>query len=103
MAVAAFALSAEPNGQGAQRTASTSAESAITFTANVAPILFGHCALCHRPDGPAPFSLLSYGDARRHATQIATVTANRSMPPWMPESSGAFVGERRLIEREIAT
>jgi tetratricopeptide (TPR) repeat protein len=48
--------------------------------------------------------LLSYGDARRHAKQIAEVTGRRFMPPWQPEPThGEFAGARRLSDGEIAT
>lgn len=76
---------------------------AVTFTHDIAPILFANCVTCHRPNGPAPFSLLSYDDARRRATQIARVTADRIMPPWKPEPGlEKFVGERRLSASDIA-
>src|SRR3954466_5663847 len=76
----------------------------VTFTRNVAPILFTQCATCHRPDGPAPFSLLTYADARRHAAQIAAVTRDRVMPPWKPEPDGPrLLNERRLTAAQIDT
>ncbi|MXZ71225.1 MAG: tetratricopeptide repeat protein [Acidobacteria bacterium] len=76
----------------------------ITFSRDVAPIVFEHCAPCHRPGGSGPFSLLGYDDAARRARQIAEVTASRFMPPWLPEAGyGEFVGERRLTESQIAT
>lgn len=60
---------------------------------------------CHRPDGAAPFSLLTFADARRWRTLIAETTARRYMPPWKPmaEHGGPFEGERRLSVNEIAT
>jgi tetratricopeptide (TPR) repeat protein len=74
----------------------------VTFTRDVAPILFANCVTCHRSGGAAPFSLERYADARRRATQIAQVTAARYMPPWKPESGlEAFVGERRLSDADI--
>lgn len=74
-----------------------------TFARDVAPILFEHCAVCHRPGEAAPFALLDYADARKRADQIAIVTGSGFMPPWLPEPGyGDFVGERRLDEREIA-
>ena len=74
----------------------------VTFSKDVAPVLFDRCAGCHRPDGSAPFSLLTYQDARSRATQLATVTAARTMPPWQPEPGhGDFVGSRRLSDSEI--
>jgi tetratricopeptide (TPR) repeat protein len=59
--------------------------------------------MCHRPGGSAPFSLLTYEDAARRARQITVVTRRRYMPPWKPEPGNpAFLGERRLTDREIA-
>jgi len=75
-----------------------------TFAHDVAPILYRHCAACHRPGEVAPFSLLSYQDAAKRAKLIATVTASRYMPPWQPEPGyGRFQGERRLAGSDIAT
>ena len=58
----------------------------VTFTKQVAPILYSQCAPCHRPGQAAPFSLLTYEDARPRARQIADVTRARQMPPWKPEA-----------------
>lgn len=75
----------------------------VTFTRDVAPIVYRHCAPCHRPDGVAPFALLTYPDVARRARQIAAITARREMPPWKPAAGyGEFEGERRLDEEEIA-
>src|SRR6266852_468136 len=78
------------------------ADSPVTFARDVAPLVYRHCAPCHRPDGPAPFSLMTAEDARRRAGLIAQVTRSRYMPPWRPEPGGGFVGERRLTDTEIA-
>ena len=76
----------------------------VTFTKDVAPIVFNSCASCHRPGGPGPFSLTTYDEVRRRATQIAEVTKSRFMPPWKVEPSvGHFVGQRPLTDAEIAT
>jgi hypothetical protein len=76
----------------------------VTFTRDVAPILYKHCASCHRPGQVAPFSLLTYADAAKRAKLIATVTASRYMPPWEPVPGyGHFQGERRLGDADIAT
>jgi Flp pilus assembly protein TadD len=78
-----------------------SAES-VTFSKDIAPILFQYCAPCHRPGEAAPFSLLSYEDARKHAEQIAIVTGKRFMPPWPPEPGyGDFAGAKRLSDAQI--
>ena len=62
------------------------------------------CVTCHRPGEIGPFSLTTYADVRRHATQIAAVTARRAMPPWKPlPGKGDFQNQRRLSDRELAT
>ena len=79
------------------------AQERLTFTRDVAPILFKHCSVCHRPGQTAPFSLLTYEDARPRARRIAEVTARREMPPWKPEPDhGRFQWDRRLADPEIA-
>src|SRR5262245_1153447 len=76
----------------------------IVFTQDVAPILFSACASCHRPEGIAPFSLLTYDDAKSHAAAIVDATEKRLMPPWKPEPGyGEFLDERRLTSDQIAT
>lgn len=75
----------------------------VTFTHDIAPILFKHCVACHRPGGPAPFRLLTYWDAKDRAALIVAATRTRRMPPWLPEPGrGRFAGERRLSDREVA-
>lgn len=74
----------------------------ITFNRDVAPIMFHSCAACHRPGEAAPFSLLNYSDAKKHAHQIADVTRDQSMPPWLPDPQALkFVDEMRLSKKEI--
>jgi tetratricopeptide (TPR) repeat protein len=74
-----------------------------TFTRDVAPIVWARCATCHRPGEIGPFSLLTYDEVRRHATQIASVTKRRVMPPWKAVGDGQFQDERRLTDRELET
>jgi len=79
------------------------ATAAATFSADVAPIVFTRCAPCHRPGGTAPFSLLTYEEARPRARQIATAVRQRTMPPWKPANAvGTFVGDRRLTESQVS-
>ena len=75
-------------------------EEAVTWSGSVAGIIHRHCATCHRPGQPAPFSLLTYDDARRKRRQIGRVTASGYMPPWLP-SHGTFIGERGLSQAEV--
>ena len=74
----------------------------VTFNRDIAPIMFRSCAQCHRPEEAAPFSLLTYSDAKKHARQIADVTKSHAMPPWLPEPQELkFADEIRLSDREI--
>src|SRR5437870_2992154 len=77
----------------------------VTFTKDVAPLVYRHCASCHRPGEAAPFSLLTYDNVRRRAHQIEEVTRSRYMPPWKAATGfgGPFDGERRLTGEEITT
>ncbi len=75
---------------------------AVTYNAQIAPILNRHCVSCHRPDAVAPFSLSTYVEVRARARMVAGVTRRRVMPPWKPAPGVArFLGERRLGGDEI--
>lgn len=75
-----------------------------TWAADVAPILYDNCASCHRPQGSAPFSLLSYDEAAAKADRILRAVRTRHMPPWLPSVEGPrFAGERRLTTAEVET
>lgn len=76
----------------------------VTFNGDVAPIIYRHCARCHRPGEAAPFSLLTCSDVTLHAKQIVSVVERRLMPPWKPAIDyGHFRNEARLSDAEIST
>jgi len=76
----------------------------VTFSENVAPIIYNRCAGCHRPGEAAPFSLLSYDDVAKHGKLIAAVTSARIMPPWKAEpASYPYKDSRRLSDAELST
>jgi tetratricopeptide (TPR) repeat protein len=79
------------------------AQSIPTFSRDIAPILREQCVACHRPEGGAPFSLLTFADARARASLIVRATKARYMPPWKPQPGhGDFADARRLTEEQIA-
>jgi mono/diheme cytochrome c family protein len=83
-------------------TGTTGAPGSLTFSKNVAPIIFDNCASCHRPGAGAPFSLLSYQDVRKRARQIAYITEKRIMPPWKADQGDyEFKDARRLTGDQI--
>ncbi|HEU5231926.1 MAG TPA: tetratricopeptide repeat protein [Terriglobales bacterium] len=76
----------------------------ITFNRDIAPIIFANCSVCHRPGEAGPFPLLNYEQVKKHARQIATVTASKYMPPWLPEPGPyKFADERSLTSAQILT
>jgi hypothetical protein len=75
-----------------------------TFNRGVASIIYDKCTGCHRPGEVAPFSLISYEDAKKGAALIAEVTKNRAMPPWKQIwDQYPFINEGRVSDAEIAT
>jgi tetratricopeptide (TPR) repeat protein/mono/diheme cytochrome c family protein len=78
------------------------AQVAVTFSRDIAPILYEQCAACHQPDGSAPFSVLTFVEVRPRAKAIAAAVQRRTMPPWKPEPGhGDFAGSRRLAQNQI--
>src|SRR5882672_10886653 len=75
-----------------------------TFTKDVAPILQKNCQGCHRPGEMAPFSLLTYEQARPWAKAIKAATLTRKMPPWFADPHyGKFLNDSSLTPAEIQT
>lgn len=72
----------------------------VTFHEHVLPLLQQHCQECHRPNGGAPFTLMSLEDANSHAEMIAEVVAERRMPPWYASRHQKFANERGLTADE---
>ncbi len=76
---------------------------AVTFARDIAPLVFRSCSSCHHSGEAGPFPLVTYGDVKSHARQIADVTRKRLMPPWLPSEDGLkFEEDAHLSEQEIA-
>src|SRR5438067_12939176 len=89
---------------GAQQTSTASGQ--VTFTKDVAPILYRSCVRCHRPDEIAPMSLLTYNDARPWARAIKERVLKREMPPWFLDKTigiQKYQNDPSLTDEEIAT
>lgn len=76
----------------------------VTFTRDIAPLVFDRCAPCHRPKGAAPFPLMSYDDIQKRLEQIVEVTDSGYMPPWLPKRIHEFPlrGDRSLSDTQKA-
>src|SRR6185295_17862258 len=76
----------------------------VTFTRDVAPILYNRCVECHRAGEVAPMALITYNETRPWAKSIKQKVVDRSMPPWLASPENAhFKNERRLSQKEIET
>ena len=85
---------------------SAAGKPAPTFTKEVAPILFTHCATCHRPgEIGASVSLVSYDSAKPWAEAIKEQVVKREMPPWPADPKGSlkFRNDPSLSQQEIDT
>jgi mono/diheme cytochrome c family protein len=75
-----------------------------TFTKDVLPIFQKSCQSCHRPGQMAPFSLLTYEDARPWARSIKQKVETRYMPPWhLDKTIGEYDPDPSLSDDQIAT
>lgn len=75
----------------------------ITWSKDIAPIIYKNCTSCHRPGESGPFNLLNYNDAVKKAALIKFVTQTGYMPPWPADANYThFIGERVLNKEEIA-
>jgi hypothetical protein len=81
----------------------------VTFTKDIAPVLQRSCQNCHRPDGVAPMSLVSFEDVRPWAKAIKQRTSigphRGVMPPWYIEKNVGiqkYKNDPSLSDLEIA-
>jgi len=102
-----FAGSVAAGGAPASQVASaaaTASATAPTFSADVAPIMYGKCVSCHRPGEVAPMSLVTFREVRPWAAAIRDKVAARTMPPWHADRAhGAFRNDQSLAQVEIDT
>jgi Tfp pilus assembly protein PilF/mono/diheme cytochrome c family protein len=100
---AALAWSEAASSRGRALPDRAGSEAKVTFNRDLAPIVFRTCAPCHHPGESAPFPLLTYGDMKSHARQIAYITRKKIMPPWLPAPGDyAFADDDHLSAAEIS-
>jgi hypothetical protein len=85
------------------------AQSQVTFSKDIAPILQRSCQSCHHPNSVAPMSLMTYEEVRPWARSIKLRTGLRdkpdAMPPWYIEKDigiQQFQDDMSLTDEEIA-
>lgn len=74
----------------------------VTYSEDIASILYNKCADCHRPGQIGPFSVLDYKSVRPWAKSIAKEVEQRRMPPWGADvTKTKFLNDRSLSDEEI--
>lgn len=113
-AVAAAVLAACSSGGETSSTAGTGAAGGAapgvtpTFHRDIEPILQKSCQSCHAPGKIAPFSLMTYAEAKPMAGLMTMRTADRSMPPFGAQDTEecqprvGWKHDLRLTDAEIA-
>ena len=71
----------------ADTTTDSGADAAVTYYRDIKSILDARCTQCHTPGNIAPFSLLTYDEARPFAEALADSVEAGTMPPWPPDNS----------------
>jgi hypothetical protein len=75
----------------------------VTWSKDVAPILFQNCVQCHRAGQIGPMPLTDFAHASTFGPEILAAVKGKKMPPWKPTAGGPFVGERGLSAGDIET
>ena len=76
----------------------------VTYAKEVSRILQNRCAKCHHPGTAAPFSLLTFENARNWSETIKETVMQRRMPPWSADPRyGKFSNDLRMTKDEIDT
>lgn len=74
---------------------------APNFAEHIAPVVYRHCAECHRPNDIAPFALLDYEDVRGWGEMMVEVIDQGLMPPWHANPAyGQFSNHREMPESD---
>ncbi|MDH3651496.1 MAG: T9SS type A sorting domain-containing protein, partial [Saprospiraceae bacterium] len=74
----------------------------ITWSSQIACIIYSHCSTCHNDGGIAPFSLMNYDQVYASRFHIQYAVTNHIMPPWPPDPAyNRLAHERILSDEEI--
>ncbi len=76
----------------------------VTYHRHVSRVIQEKCQGCHRPGEAAPFSLMTYKQARAWADPIREAVSDGLMPPWHADAPpGHFANDRRLAPEQKRT
>ena len=74
----------------------------LTFSTDVAPVVFRHCAGCHGMLENHPPRLTSYQEVAEHADAVLASILDARMPPWLPKSGFVeYTGQRGVSSTQL--
>lgn len=74
----------------------------VTFTSDIADIIYNKCSTCHRPGEIGPFSLTNYDEVVAYGPTIKFVTQSKYMPPWKADPNYQhYIDENYLTDDQI--
>lgn len=78
-------------------------EQPLSYSKDIASIIYKNCTTCHRTGSGAPFNLITYKDIKNHLKSIQLSVNERLMPPWPADTSYVhFKDEKVLSKSELA-
>jgi hypothetical protein len=96
-----FGASCAWSQESATATTKSSRAAAVTFSSDIATIIYDKCTFCHRPGQVGPFPLLTFDDVKKRASTIEAVIENDYMPPWKPVNHNVqFSNDRSLSKSQ---
>jgi len=92
----------EPTGCLITLESGESTDATMTFAKDVAPVLYRHCAECHRSGEIGPFDITDFDEVRGWSEMILEVIDSGRMPPWHADPNhGSFKNTRSMRPEEI--
>ncbi len=76
------------------------AEKPVTFTKDIAPLIFENCTACHRVGEVGPFPLTNFAEVKKKAETIASALVDRIMPPWRADEGAEKFHDARVLKPE---
>jgi len=96
LGIALAAVRSAPAGDAAKKE-----KPSVTYARDISRIVQDRCQTCHHPGTAAPFSLLTYEQAKHWAEPIREAVVDKRMPPWHADPKhGKFSNDRRLSDEQ---
>ncbi len=78
----------------------SASHSQVTWSGQVASILYKNCSSCHNVHGIAPFELMSFSDAVLNGADIKDQVIAGIMPPWPPNPAYNHLAHERILTQQ---